>query len=332
MRFILLVLTLFILLSSCEFNNMHSKASKEVILPLYGNFSELFMYYLMVNVGNPPLLMTASFDTGSSDFLINDVSCSNCFGGNVSIWYNSSKSSDSQSLKCTDNQVKCSQCLNTTRCGYNVSYGGGMTLDAYAYKDEISFSSQSSILSSVAYFGGIYNVINGDRKQGKFFKKHIQNQKYLRDLNDDYPEGIMGFAYSDLSTLGVKTAFDSIVAQNNDVQNIFSICLRDVGGVLSLGGYGNWSGKNEVMYTPITQKNFFGIFVNDILVEGKSIGVNNNVYNSGSVIVDSGTPFPTLPTVAYPFLKNSFLKICQKTDLVGICRVPANQTLHRRLW
>lgn len=43
-------------------------------VPLFGNFSALYMYYAYVSVGTPPVQFSVTVDTGSSDFFIPQVS------------------------------------------------------------------------------------------------------------------------------------------------------------------------------------------------------------------------------------------------------------------
>ena len=72
------------------------------------------------------------------------------------------------------------------QCGYNVSYGGGMQLNAYAYKDKVTISNGNFGVTSSSYFGGIYQVLNAFNKKGTNFRKFFQSKK--RDINNQYPE------------------------------------------------------------------------------------------------------------------------------------------------
>ena len=198
------------------------------------------------------------------------------------------------------------------------------------FEDKVGISGvgdygQEVSISAPAVFGGIYKVEGQRRRLGKHFEAHPSGKK-KRDLNDDYPAGIIGFSYSSLNSLGVKTVIDDIVSTKR-VDNVFSICLRDVGGMLSIGGSGNWSIGQEIVYTPVIKEQFYNIEVTDVLVAGKSIGISSHTYTSGECIVDCGTPFATVPTAAWQSLKKSFLSLCSLTNLVGICNVTSNATL-----
>ena len=72
----------------------------ETMIPLYGNFSSLFMYYTYVQVGTPPLAFSVVIDTGSSNLLVPDVACASC-AGNRSRFYNATLSTTAQRVPCT---------------------------------------------------------------------------------------------------------------------------------------------------------------------------------------------------------------------------------------
>jgi hypothetical protein len=63
------------------------------ITPLYGNFTEMFLYWLKIEVGNPPIQYTVAFDTGSSDTLVPRVGCISCVG-DPSHWFGLSSLSE----------------------------------------------------------------------------------------------------------------------------------------------------------------------------------------------------------------------------------------------
>jgi len=55
-------------------------------VPLFGNFSEVYLYWAKVSVGTPPKSFTVAFDTGSSDLLIPSVGCESCVGDPSEWW------------------------------------------------------------------------------------------------------------------------------------------------------------------------------------------------------------------------------------------------------
>ncbi len=54
-------------------------------LPLAGNYSELFFWYTTVHLGQDAQPFTVTVDTGSSDFMVPQLGCSNCIGVRASL-------------------------------------------------------------------------------------------------------------------------------------------------------------------------------------------------------------------------------------------------------
>ena len=138
-------------------------------LPLLGNFSQTFFWFTTVNVGTRSFTVTV--DTGSSDFLIPQLGCGSCFGGNPNNYYNLS----GHALACQTN-LHCLTCQPA--CNFSVTYGGSLTENATAVKDFVTLGSG---WSGAVTFGATYNVIQPQRRK-------------RQDLSG-YPEGIWYFHY-----------------------------------------------------------------------------------------------------------------------------------------
>lgn len=66
---------------TCERHITDLSSSGVYLTRLHGNFTEMFLYWLDIQVGNPPKKFTVAFDTGSSDTLVPRVGCENCIPG-----------------------------------------------------------------------------------------------------------------------------------------------------------------------------------------------------------------------------------------------------------
>jgi len=115
---------------------------------------------------------------------------------------------------------------------------------------------------------------------------------------------------------------DSMV-NAGEIDDIFSMCLSENGGVMTLGGVGNHH-TGEISYTPITQHTWYVVELLDISVFGTSIGVDASIYNKGDTIVDSGTTLLYLPYVAYTALASAFMDSCPGSHLQGVCEGEGN--------
>lgn len=131
-------------------------------------------------------------------------------------------------------------------------------------------------------------------------------------------DGIMGFAYSSISEIKQPTVFETLVNASK-INNQFSICLTSSGGSLTLGGDGGYH-TGSFVYADIIKQNYYTVYLNDVSVNGNSIGVDPKFYNTfpGS-IVDSGTTLLILPSKAFSALNQTFQAMCKTVNLVGIC-------------
>lgn len=93
-------------------------------LPLLGNYTQLFFWFTTVSVG-AQMNFTVTVDTGSSDFLIPQLGCSTCFGGDPNQYYDASK----HVLACGQG-LHCLTCQPA--CNFSVTYGGSLTENATA--------------------------------------------------------------------------------------------------------------------------------------------------------------------------------------------------------
>jgi hypothetical protein len=145
-------------------------------LPLLGNFSETFFWFVSVSVGSQSFTVTV--DTGSSDFLIPQLGCGSCFGGDPKKYYNGTN----HFLGCSDNSLKCLTCAPF--CNFSVTYGGALTENATAVHDLVSLGSP---WSGKVVFGATYNVIQPQRRRVESIRRSSSIHK-RQDLSG-YPEG-----------------------------------------------------------------------------------------------------------------------------------------------
>jgi len=256
---------------------------------IYGNMSSGF-FYCDVAIGTPSTTFTVIFDTGSSDLLVPASSCSTC--GKVN-HYNPSKSSTSSKVTCSqDTQCTCSAGV----CTINDQYGGGEDVKSTVYSDSVSWSS----LSATTRFG----AITSESPAGTSFPAGV--------------DGILGMAYQALSAANNPTFFDSLVAAG-EVDNVFSLCISDQGGEVTLGGIDYTKFSGNIAYTDITLEAWYCVSMEDLLVNGKSVGVDSSVYNKYHTIVDSGTTLFYIPQRAYNAMMTLMKANCSSQSLKGIC-------------
>jgi hypothetical protein len=111
-----------------------------------------------------------------------------------------------------------------------------------------------------------------------------------------YPEGIMGLAFNNLNALGTSTVLSTLGQQHSPNERLFALCFEEVGGIMEIGSrpenVGTWV---DVPLSPLhLQTGFWQLPFLDVSANGVSLGVPK-IFNTPG-IVDSGTPFFTLPT------------------------------------
>jgi len=313
-----------------EASSTNSVENSSLSVPIYGTFTEFFQYWVKVQVGNPPVEFTTVVDTGSSDFLIPSKHCKSC-AGKVSEFYNYSHSSTSKVINCNDGTYDCDLgCVYHGKCGFSVSYVG-ITEKAFGVLDDINPMSLNVNTSTSVNFGAIFNISfgNGDilrkvrtemlvatnNKKSRSRKEHLQQ--------DSYPEGMWGFAFQKLNSLGTAPAFDTLVSSGTIQRDQFSMILCETGGSLLLGDL--HQAASDYQFTPLnTTAGFYGFQLNNLLLNGEVVRIPSPVFTNSISIVDTGTPLLTLPPEAFTLLYKSFLGLCDVTNLTGICHVSSS--------
>eukprot|EP01127_Copromyxa_protea_P017312 TRINITY_DN5258_c2_g1_i1.p1 TRINITY_DN5258_c2_g1~~TRINITY_DN5258_c2_g1_i1.p1 ORF type:complete len:395 (-),score=67.82 TRINITY_DN5258_c2_g1_i1:21-1205(-) len=284
-----------------------------VVVPFYGNFSNLPFYYTTVSVGTPPLTYSVILDTGSSDFLVPNWGCEDC-AGDPSNFYSAQNSSTSTVISCKNNDYKCQNCSATQQCVYNVDYVG--ISETVQLTSDIAIIGKNVVVPH-SFFGAITNISMSQKKRVSKFGQY---------QDDFYPEGVWGLSYRVLSAGGAPTLFDALTKALN-IPKIFSFCVNKDGinGAISFGGV--LPKSKDISYTAITHEDFYSIEMKDISINGQSLGLAPPVYNTKHCIVDSGTPQVTLPPSVFQAIETVFKQNCTKSNLHGVCDAPAGKTL-----
>jgi len=126
------------------------------------------------------------------------------------------------------------------QCCFSIEFGGALTVSAVLVFDSVSLGT----LITTSAVGAIYNISEGSHTcSDRRLLQHLLMMRYKNSFhmhlnsNDDklpLPQGMLGLAFRQLSTLNVPTLFDSFVDAKL-VRNVFSMCFsKQSGGVVSL--------------------------------------------------------------------------------------------------
>jgi Eukaryotic aspartyl protease len=291
-------------------DNNNQNADSNVIsqIPLRGNQVQIGEVYAQFMLGTPPVLFSAQVDSGSSDLAVASTLCGKrC--GQVATLYSASSSSSSSMAKCSD--YECDRC-HKNECKYSIGYADGSGYSAVAFVDRFSFdaSSSSSLRAVNQTFGGIVSEVN----DGEPFEPAGV-------------DGIMGVGFRQLSEIGAPTPVDELVA-SGQISNRFAMCLTRDGGTMSLGGVAGMSHAEPLRYTPITEQLYYSVFVDDLRMHNRSLGVGKHQLNADTSIVDSGSTLVYVPTAAFDAFVDVLRAQCAGSHkLHGICDVRAGKSL-----
>eukprot|EP00009_Paramoeba_aestuarina_P001226 CAMPEP_0201507170 /NCGR_PEP_ID=MMETSP0161_2-20130828/916_1 /ASSEMBLY_ACC=CAM_ASM_000251 /TAXON_ID=180227 /ORGANISM="Neoparamoeba aestuarina, Strain SoJaBio B1-5/56/2" /LENGTH=375 /DNA_ID=CAMNT_0047901463 /DNA_START=310 /DNA_END=1434 /DNA_ORIENTATION=- len=276
-------------------------------VPLLGPESQIGEYYMKFTLGSPAAPFTAQVDTGSSDLSIPGANCNKC-GNDGDLPYSPNNSSTSVTVSCSHppDGIYCPKCSHS-QCEYDISYADGSGFTSVVYED-------------------LYGM--GDYKPYKTaFGTMITESHNFEPKGVD---GIIGFAFSALSEIEAATPVDNLYSSGQISKNLFSICITENGGVVSFGSDGSYY-NGSIQYTPIVSDHghnyWYEVTIEDMLVNGESLGVSSSTYNRGGAIVDSGTTDFCIPDAAYQSLYDNLHDNCNHVNLVGVCGVSYSKSI-----
>jgi hypothetical protein len=262
--------------------------------PLYRGFGTHFTYAW---VGTPPRRVSLIVDTGSHHTAFPCKSCASC-GKHTDHYWDPSSSSTSVILKC-----------GTQQCYFSQGYTEGSSWRAYKVRDHFSIGGEKYDMIPVPHQWSVNFTFGCQTSETGLFRTQMEN-------------GIMGMS-SDSNTL------PHVLYQHKRISTtLFSLCLLQTGGVMSIGKINSDLHQSSVQYAALVRKSgYFTVFVETIFFK-KSVGNRmkdgktgdqedqftmrdlnepKNHYNSGKgVIIDSGTTDTYLPAAIGSKFKQMF--------------------------
>lgn len=273
------------------YRNLDTKLSSE-LTPLYQGYGTHFSY---VYIGSPvPQRQSVIIDTGSHYTAFPCVGCNGC-GQHTDKYWDPKNSTTCNIPKCSGSPCQLSQ-----------SYSEGSSWHAYKVEDKL-------------WVGGLSRdlIPKGDDYKVDFMFGCQTSETGL--FKTQLADGIMGMSMSP-DTLPVQLKTKGVVAAN-----IFALCFRVGGGIMTLGGVDQRiHSKSGIDYAKsLHSTGWFTVNLLDIVFtnpEGKgsklyrdSLGIDKSKLNTGKgIIVDSGTTDSYLPSSIATVFKSKF------KDITGI--------------
>ncbi|KEP52963.1 aspartic protease [Rhizoctonia solani 123E] len=201
-----------------------------------------------IRIGTPGQSFLIDFDTGSADLWIPSSSCTSS-GCSPHNKYTTSRSSTS----------------SRQSGSFSIGYGDGSTASGPIYSDTVT--------------------VGGLSATGQYFSPVTSESS---SFSTDPSDGIMGLAFSSISSIGAPTFIENLYSQGQISSPTFGFRLASSGSELYLGGADTSKYTGSITWASLTSKTYW-------LTTGSS-SVGNTVGYSGAMIIDSGTTLVVGPT------------------------------------
>ncbi|CAE7136247.1 unnamed protein product [Rhizoctonia solani] len=223
------------------FTGLGKVTSKRQNVQLTDEDEELWAGEILI--GTPGQKFLIDFDTGSADLWVPSASCQSegCQNKNT---YTLSSSSTAKEV--------------TTRQKFSISYGDGSTASGPVYTDTVSAGGLSVTNQS-------FSAVTSESSS----------------FSEDPSDGIMGLAFSSISSIGAPTFIENLASQSGVSSSVFSMYLASNNSELYLGGTNSSLYTGNITYADLQSKTYW-------LTNGSSSVDGTEAY-SGSMIIDSGT-------------------------------------------
>lgn len=256
---------------------------------LYGNADEYAYYFVDLLVGMPPQRVSVIVDTGSSMAAFPCANCEHC-GQHIDPAFNFSGSQTAYWMSCDDRcPGTCSDVHGVSRCFYRQGYTEGSFIEGYMFEDMVSLG------DTLQHNPPVRGKMGCHQNENKLF--------YTQQAN-----GILGLGPSSRSTTILETLFRD---QEHVDARVFSICLAEWGGRLSVGGYNSTYHVGAVNWVKMTHYGHYSVHMLNMVVGAVVVGQEAGF---GYAIVDSGTTRTYMSSENYHGLRRGIEEYCRKFD------------------
>ncbi|CAE7092050.1 unnamed protein product [Rhizoctonia solani] len=194
-----------------------------------------------ITIGTPGQSFLINFDTGSADLWVPSSSCTSR-GCSPHDKYTSSESSTSSKKNGT----------------FRISYADGTAVSGPIYSDTVTVAGLSAV--------------------GQYFSPVTRESS---SFSSDPSDGIMGLAFSSISSIGAPTFIENLYSQGKISAPTFGLRLASSGSELYLGGADTSKYTGNITWALLTSKTYW------LTTGSSSIGGVIGYY--GAMIIDSGT-------------------------------------------
>eukprot|EP00928_Gymnodinium_smaydae_P031481 TRINITY_DN23090_c0_g1_i1.p1 TRINITY_DN23090_c0_g1~~TRINITY_DN23090_c0_g1_i1.p1 ORF type:complete len:450 (-),score=34.87 TRINITY_DN23090_c0_g1_i1:42-1190(-) len=247
-------------------------------------------YHVDVLVGTPGQMQSVIVDTGSGTTAFPCTGCSDC-GEHLDSPFDPARSTSFSWVKCGGG-CKVGSCSGSSgRCGYSVSYLEGSSIRGDYFEDVIHFGHAPRNNRRGRVWMGCHNL------ETNLFKTQT-------------PSGIMGLG--DRSTDIIQ-----LLANGQLDKEVFSLCLNEHGGAMSLGGINeSWTPLlSPLQWVSYSRSYYIAVTSIDLMKNGSAELVSN--LQGSSFLVDSGSTYTYFTVDVASRLKLAVQRACSDASYCG---------------
>jgi len=275
-------------------------------------------FLVAIGIGNPVQNFTLTLSAGSSDLELYALNCVNCPKSALYV-YNGSDYVGCNNSFCQN----CSVEKSVNACVYTYTFQNGEETYGLVASEIFQLGFIRDIRSSFCYVQGIEGFIYVGILYLTLFtamRNYLISLQAIKPFRIQRPpSGILGLLNSnEFSAWNGPPFISNLFSQMPGLTKSFSLCGLDKNGSMTIGV--DYSSNPAFSWIPISTTNsFYSVSITDIRVNGTSLGLSSNVYDTSFCYIDPGTDYIELQPVVYRNLTNTFLEFCNYTQLFGFC-------------
>jgi len=257
---------------------------------LYGNVHEYAYYFLDLSVGTPPQRVSVIVDTGSSITAFPCQTCRGC-GSHIDPLYDITKSSTARWHECGKDCSSSSCSSDRQHCTYHQGYTEGSSIGGWWFEDVLRIG------DLFQHNPPLRAPLGCHQEETKLF--------YTQKAN-----GIMGIRQP---PKGSPTLLQRLLHDRDHINaDVFSMCIAESGGHLTVGGQNRSYHTGEVKYIKMRLSGgFFNVQLTRISIAGTA------AENFRNTIIDSGTTWTYFGTQPYQAIRNGIEAFCNAHQSCG---------------
>eukprot|EP00405_Crypthecodinium_cohnii_P053789 CAMPEP_0206601688 /NCGR_PEP_ID=MMETSP0325_2-20121206/46812_1 /ASSEMBLY_ACC=CAM_ASM_000347 /TAXON_ID=2866 /ORGANISM="Crypthecodinium cohnii, Strain Seligo" /LENGTH=623 /DNA_ID=CAMNT_0054113775 /DNA_START=136 /DNA_END=2008 /DNA_ORIENTATION=- len=262
---------------------------------LYGNINEYAYYFTDLLVGSQSQRVSVIVDTGSSLCGFPCEGCEHC-GHHLNPPFAVDKSTTASWIECSPSCGN--QCMEGV-CSYTQTYTEGSSISGVWFWDQVKLG----------------EALQDNPPVNATMGCHLDERKLFYSQRVD---GILGIAPHQKS--GRPTVLQDLFRDRKHVNTgLFSLCLAEWGGLLSVGGHADPQIRQPgaaVVWLPLLHSGYYAVSPASLSLNGKLLTQGSSAFGA-STLVDSGTTFVYFPTALFRELLSSLVSYCKEDEQCG---------------